>query len=532
MLNESVQNLTEKTFGTPEPVDFDPKTPEEYDLVYGPALKQAEKKGDKITIHILQQARAKLVAKSGTLSDAASEMQTVIADKAEVSPAKIPDAAAAMETAVTEEPGEEKSAPKDPKYESSNLKKLLSTFFQTDIALSKAILAETKKTNEFLKKKEENVKKKEVVPVQTKTIMPTEAIVEPAKQEEISISEEKENTTTTPIPRKKKKDVELSEENPRESILDKAYNTSYKAVSGFLDNIISPSKSDLPMEGSPEKDTPAGDTSDNMLEKILVEAKKTNTLLAGENINAQTADAYTDENKIEASGQVIPAKTESPKDVQKKNSEVEGKKSGSLVDSLLEKGGDLMGKGGGALGKVASVASRVALPALAVAGAGAAGYAAGTWLNENTNIQENIAGGIDTVKGWFGNSDEDKQKAADAKNYQDNYEKRVKEGKLTAKSAAFFEQQGIKVDKSKITEVPEAAKSPVTSAVEKSVQAQDANADAAKTQQVTPPPMVLNTTNNVGSGGSSPTIISGMNIRNSESTFDRVQMQNYWSRTI
>ena len=37
MLNETVQNLTEKTFGTTQPVDFDPKTPEEYDLVYGPA---------------------------------------------------------------------------------------------------------------------------------------------------------------------------------------------------------------------------------------------------------------------------------------------------------------------------------------------------------------------------------------------------------------------------------------------------------------------------------------------------------------
>ena len=29
MLNETVQNLTEKTFGTTQPVDFDPKTPEE-----------------------------------------------------------------------------------------------------------------------------------------------------------------------------------------------------------------------------------------------------------------------------------------------------------------------------------------------------------------------------------------------------------------------------------------------------------------------------------------------------------------------
>jgi hypothetical protein len=505
MLNESVQNLTEKTFGTTKqaPVDFDPKTPEEYDLVYGPALKQAEKKGDKVTVHILENERAKLVAKT----------------TAAVAPAKIPDAIVAMEAAVTEQPTETKSqtpelsegVTKNKKSEFTRLNKMLEAFCNAELYVNKQTLDEVKKTNEFLKKKEETAKKKDVAP--PKAIVPTptavkvepppvpEPIVKPAQTERTQVPEpivKSDSPEPTPIPRVRKREVEPADDQPRQSILDKAYSKSYNAVT----NLLTGSKSD----------------NSEVDEEILVEAKKTNELLEDAAEERKMAHALADET---ASERVSPVKSAAPKDLQKKNIEVENKPRTSLTSTILEKGAGILGSAG-----------KMALPALAVAGAGAAGYAAGNWLNENTNIQENIAGGVETVKGWFGNSFEDKQKEADKKSTQDLYEKKVKEGKLTAKSAAFFEKQGVKVDKSKITEVPEAAKSSVITSVEKSVATKDANTDAAKTQQVTPPPMVLNTTNNVGSGSSSPTIISGMNIRNSESTFDRVQMQNYWSRTI
>jgi len=185
--------------------------------------------------------------------------------------------------------------------------------------------------------------------------------------------------------------------------------------------------------------------------------------------------------------------------------------------------------GARALGGLASFAANpLVLGAAGVAAAGVAGYAAGNWLNENTNIQSNIASGIDTAKGWFGNSDEDKQKSSEKKAAQDLYEKRVVEGKLTSKSAAFFEQQGIKVDKSKIVDMPTPVKSSVTGAVASTVATQEslANKPPASTQ-----PIILNNNTSTSSGSSGMQMITGVNVRNSDTTFERVQMQDFWPRT-
>ena len=152
---------------------------------------------------------------------------------------------------------------------------------------------------------------------------------------------------------------------------------------------------------------------------------------------------------------------------------------GSILKSGSTIAGSAASAGGGILSSAGSLVSKVALPAMAVAGAGAAGYAAGNWLNENTNIQKNIAGGIDTVKGWFGNSDEDKQKESEKKAWQDNYDQKVKDGKLTPKLAELFEKQGIKVDTSKITSVSEITKPATTPREVQTTALEQSTADAA-----------------------------------------------------
>jgi hypothetical protein len=220
------------------------------------------------------------------------------------------------------------------------------------------------------------------------------------------------------------------------------------------------------------------------------------------------------------------------------------KTAGSLGSKALSTVATVGGRFAGMAAPAAGAISSVALPAAALATAGFAGYKAGEWLNENTNVQSNIADGVDKVKGWFGNSDEDKQKEADKKSAQDLYEKRVKEGKLTTKSAEFFEKQGIKVDKSKITAAvtPEVAKqvtpvkNPVTAEVSKNVEQKEQN--TAQKEQKSAQPIVINNSNNSSSSGGSSkgpsqfsNMITGISVRNSESTFERVQMQDFWPRT-
>ena len=479
MFKETVQNLTQKTFGT-----IEKKHPEESVAVSKPAE------------------------------------ETPVAS---VLPAKVPDAMAAMETPVTDVPEKEtptqtekETVSKDPKYESQELKKLLSTFIQTDIALTKALLVESKKTNDFLKKEP-----KESTPAQREISAP----VMPVKLEDVPIpaSIAPEAPQKTPIPTKQNKEVIPAEVQPRQGLLDKVYNKSYDTVAKLL------GQDQIDKDGSAtstENDIEPENNSTKIDEEILIEAKKTNELLQEAENDRKMADAAADENAAEK----VPAAVKADiKDIQKPNDKVEkNSDKPSLVSKLMDTVGKVKLPGAGMLGTAAKFAGGAA----AVGAAGYAGYKAGEWLNENTNIQSNIASGVDSVKGWFGNSDEDKAKEADAKSTQDLYEKKVKDGTLTAKSAKFFEDRGIKVDKSKITAAPpEAAKSNITAEVEKSVNAKDTI--AAEKSTASSAPVVLNTTNNNVSGGgsSAPTIISGMNIRNSESTFDRVQMQNYWSRT-
>jgi hypothetical protein len=345
----------------------------------------------------------------------------------------------------------------------------------------------------------------------------------------------------------------VAAEEPSRGILGKIYDKSYNAVSRLFGAPELKKDTEKPEVGVQKPDTPEGrllaaveaqkpdpegklpessDATDTAKidEEILVEAKKTNEFLQKAEDERKLADAAADEKATETP-QVVPAKAEKPIDeLQKKNNQVEkaSEDKPSMASKLMDSvGSKVKMPGMSMLGSAAKVAGGAA----AVGAAGFAGYKAGEWLNENTNIQANIASGIDTAKGWFGNSDEDKAKEADAKSAQDLYEKKVKDGTLTAKSAKFFEDKGIQVDKSKITTPPEAVKSPVIAETAKSVDAKDAI--AAEKSTASQAPVILNTTNNNVSGGgsSAPTIISGMNIRNSESTFDRVQMQNYWSRT-
>jgi len=284
------------------------------------------------------------------------------------------------------------------------------------------------------------------------------------------------------------------------------------------------------------KDTNDG-TSEDSNEPVVVELKKINRFLE-EKIKIDkrnAASAHENLTELNNDDSYDPSK----KDINKKNEKVKSEKSGSVVDKLkdLASGGKgALGKAGSVLGKAGKVlatGARLAAPALlttaAVGAAGYAGYKAGEWLNENTGIQEGIASGIDSVKGIFGNSDEDKLKEADKKAAQVLYDKRVVEGKLTDKSAEFFEKQGIKVDKSKIVKLPDAVKSPIVAAVAANVETKD---KAAATPPAAIQSIVLNNNNSKSSPDSGPRqMIASMNIRNSDTTFERVQMQDFWART-
>jgi len=328
--------------------------------------------------------------------------------------------------------------------------------------------------------------------------------------------------------------------NSKDGVLKEIVQTSAAAIPGLP--IISPEMLDAAVE--PKKTESASNFETTLKtfeasetkqvsvnESILDAVQLTNQFLKQAEEDRARAEASSDELAAEAR-KVAPASSNSAlTKLQNKTDSVNKnqKNSPSLLDRLLDKAGPKgvpKVPGGAMLGTVAKFAGGAA----AVGAAGYAGYKAGEFLNENTNIQENIAGGVETVKGWFGNSFKDKQKEADEKSVKDLYEKKVKEGTLTAKSAKFFEDRGVKVDKSKIVKIPEAVKNTTTSEIAQSVETKDIK-DAAKEAATNAAPVVLNTTNNVSGGSSSPTIISGMNIRNSETSFDRVQMQNYWSRT-
>jgi hypothetical protein len=126
---------------------------------------------------------------------------------------------------------------------------------------------------------------------------------------------------------------------------------------------------------------------------------------------------------------------------------------GKVMTTILGFAGSLGGKLAEMMVRFGPILARFAGPAAAIAGAGLAGWKAGEWLNENTNIQENIASGVDTVKGFFGASDEDKMKQADTESAQKSYDKRVASGeKMNQSLANYYESNGVAVDKSLIVD--------------------------------------------------------------------------------
>lgn len=117
--------------------------------------------------------------------------------------------------------------------------------------------------------------------------------------------------------------------------------------------------------------------------------------------------------------------------------------------------------GGAAMSAVKSVApkalgalkagGRFLGPAAAVAGAGYAGYQAGQWLNENTNIQSNIASGIEKTQDFFGNSQADKEREM----FQKEHDAYLKSGKQVHKNTAeMWRKAGVKVDSNVIKPTP------------------------------------------------------------------------------
>lgn len=125
----------------------------------------------------------------------------------------------------------------------------------------------------------------------------------------------------------------------------------------------------------------------------------------------------------------------------------------------IRSAGSLLKRAGPGLMRAGATAARFAGPAAAVAAAGYTGYKAGQWLNENTSVQENIATGIEKVKGVFGASEEDKMKEVEQNTAQASYDKRVASGgKINQGLANMYKSQGVEVDESLIVSNEEWAK--------------------------------------------------------------------------
>ncbi len=103
--------------------------------------------------------------------------------------------------------------------------------------------------------------------------------------------------------------------------------------------------------------------------------------------------------------------------------------------------------------RLAPMIAKFAGPVAAVGAAGYAGYKAGQWLNENTDIQENIASGIESIKGLFGASEEDKAKQVETESAQKSYDARVSSGgKMNQSLANFYKEKGVNIDESLVVD--------------------------------------------------------------------------------
>jgi len=169
----------------------------------------------------------------------------------------------------------------------------------------------------------------------------------------------------------------------------------------------------------------------------------------------------------------------------------------SGASSFLSGAGSLLSKGVGA-------AMRLANPFTKVAAAGAAGYALGNKvINPLINKGLTAATGKDTtLGGWI-------------------YDKMHPE-----------EAEAAKTEQSKMPKASIAPVNPKQSERVKKLEEKKSNINAEKEAKKQQPIIVNNTTNTSSGGQSSPTLIVDSAIRNKDSTFERVQMQNYWSRSV
>ena len=128
-----------------------------------------------------------------------------------------------------------------------------------------------------------------------------------------------------------------------------------------------------------------------------------------------------------------------------------GRVGGAVLDKAIPAAKNVGGAVMRNAGNFLKAAGRFAGPAAMVAGAGMAGWEAGQWLNENTNIQKNLSTGVDAVQRKLGVSPE-QQADAKAKEFaQQAYDDKIRtKGFVNKRFADYLASQGVKVDPSKI----------------------------------------------------------------------------------
>ena len=249
------------------------------------------------------------------------------------------------------------------------------------------------------------------------------------------------------------------------------------------------------------------------------------------------AASVTEEDKLEAKK---PETNSIVKVVEKEKPKEEKGIFDSLTDMLkgMIPGFDVLTKLPSMFSAIAPALSAIA-PAAGVAAAGTAGYMFGKHVVNPAldSAAEAITGtkgetvgtalykGVDKIASVFGGSDEDKQKEAELQSYQKHYNKKVSDGTLTPKLAAFFEKQGIKVDKSKITEPVAKVEAPAETPRE--VQAAELSkatttaTEIAKTEAArTSAPAASNTSNNTTINNTTNTTRINPPARNFDPTYN------------
>lgn len=246
-----------------------------------------------------------------------------------------------------------------------------------------------------------------------------------------------------------------------------------------------------------------------------------------------------------------------------------GKLSGGRVPGMLQRGITGIASGASRLGSgvvnlatravpmlssAASAAAPYALPALAVAGAAAAGYGAGTVLNSGISAGlSKVTGQDTTLGGWIYDKFNPEEPAATTAVPQKPI---IPSSQPISANTSVIPSKTVAPDSVvKIPSLPDVSTAEKTSNVESVKTVSDITKvvasqtqlvskisaatdvkDKIETAKVSAPPVVNNITNvsnsssSSGSGGGSP-IIAPSHIRNIESSFERVQMQDFWPRT-